>query len=228
MSNRAPLNNMFREGSLGKTTAQEHAVAVTTQEALDSLDWSREKTMRIANVENNTLKWVLISSAGALDITHCDISVRSARDETRHIIGSSEPDIIIKSDKNQNRECRRKDKDHIKFLCEAQVARGRCSVHELTSGVNWRMKCVAKTMAMPGTRTAVADLCMFGLAACEGGPGFVNACVRTITNTSWSAVATQMQEHPSTRLRSTGTTQSRMENKQDRGCAKSLEQRRSS
>ena len=38
-------------------------------------------------------------------------------------------------------------------------------------------------MAMQETRTAVADLCMFGLAACdEGGPGFVNASVRTITN----------------------------------------------
>ena len=38
-------------------------------------------------------------------------------------------------------------------------------------------------MAMPGTRAAVADLCMFGLAACDnGGPGFVNASVRTITN----------------------------------------------
>ena len=35
---------------LRKTTPHEHAVAVTTQEALDG---SREKTMRIANVENN-------------------------------------------------------------------------------------------------------------------------------------------------------------------------------
>ena len=35
-------------------------------------------------------------------------------------------------------------------------------------------------MAMSGTR---ADLCMFGLAACDdGGPGFVNASVRMITN----------------------------------------------
>ena len=38
-------------------------------------------------------------------------------------------------------------------------------------------------MAIPGTRTTVADPCMFGLAARdEGGPGFVNASVRTITN----------------------------------------------
>ena len=38
-------------------------------------------------------------------------------------------------------------------------------------------------MAIPGARTIVADLCMFGLAACdEGGPGFVNASVRTVTN----------------------------------------------
>ena len=67
---------------LGKTTPQEHAVAVTTQEALDGY---REKTVIIASVENNTLNWVSISSGGALDMTHCDFSVRSARDEmTRH------------------------------------------------------------------------------------------------------------------------------------------------
>ena len=51
------------------------------------------------------------------------------------------------------------------------------------------MKCMAKVVAMPGTRTAVADLCMFGLAACdERGPGFVNVSVR-----SWSAAAEQMR-----------------------------------
>ena len=141
--------------------------------------------MRIANVENNTLNWVSISSAGALDMTHCDISVRSARDELRHIIGSSEPDVIIGSDKAQNMLCRKK-KDHMEFLCElyeAQVARDRYFVHELTSEVNSRIQCVAKIMAMPGTRTTVADLCMFGLAACVGGgPGFVKASVRTVTN----------------------------------------------
>ena len=164
----------------GKTTAQERA---TTQETLDG---SRERTMRIANVENSPLNWVSISSAGALDMTHCDFSVRSARDETRHMIGSSEPDVVIGSDKNHNRRCRRTDKDHTEFLFElyeAQVARGRYFVHELTSEVKSRMKCVVNIMAMRGTRTAVADLCMFGLAACDrGGPGFVNASVRTITN----------------------------------------------
>ena len=41
---------------------------------------------------------------------------------------------------------------------------------------------MVKIMAMPGTRAAVADLCMFGLAARDdGGPVFVNASVRTIT-----------------------------------------------
>ena len=69
------------------------------------------------------------------------------------------------------------------MLYEAQVARGQYFVHELTSEVNLAMKCVAKIMAVPGTSTVVVDLCMFGLAACdEGGPGFVNASVRTITN----------------------------------------------
>ena len=56
MSNRAPLNSTFREGYPGK---------------------------RRHNVENNTLNWVSISLAGALDMTRCDFSVRSARDEMR-------------------------------------------------------------------------------------------------------------------------------------------------
>ena len=167
----------------GKTTPQGHAVAVTTQEALDE---PREKTMRVANIENNSLNWVSISSAGALDMTNCDFSERRARDEMRHIIGSSERDVIIGSDKDRNRGCKKKDKDHIEFLCElyeAQAAQGRYFVHELTSEASSRMKCVVKIMAMPGARAAVADLCMFGLAACDdGGPGFVNASVRTITN----------------------------------------------
>ena len=158
---------------LGMTTPREQAVAVTTQEALDG---SREKTMRIENVENSALNWVSISSAGALDMTHCDFSVKSARDEMRHIFGSSEPDVTIGSDRDQNREVQKE--GH-----EAQAACGRHFVHDLTSEVNSRTQCMPKVMATPGTRTAVADLCMFGLAACdEGGPGFVNVSVLTITN----------------------------------------------
>ena len=71
------------------------------------------ETMRIANVENNTLNWVSTSSAGALDMTHCDFSARAARDEMRHTTGSSEPDVIIGSDKDRNWGCRKKGKDHI-------------------------------------------------------------------------------------------------------------------
>ena len=59
-------------------------------------------------------------------MTHCDFSGSPARDEMIHIIGSSEPDVIIGSDRGRNRECRKKNKDHIEFLCElteAQVAR---------------------------------------------------------------------------------------------------------
>ena len=65
----------------GKTTPQGHAVAFTTQEALDG---SREQTVRIANVENKALNWVSISSGGALDMTHCDFSVKVSvgRNET--------------------------------------------------------------------------------------------------------------------------------------------------
>ena len=94
-------------------------------------------------------------------MTHRDFSAKSAQDEMRHIFGSSEPGVIIGSDRDRNRGCRKKDKDHIEFLCElyeAQVARGRYLVHELTSEVNSRMRCMEKVMATPGTRTAVADL----------------------------------------------------------------------
>ena len=56
-------------------------------------------------------------------------------------IGSSEPDVTIGSDTDQNRGCRKKNTDHVDFPCElheAQVARGRYFVHELTSEVNSR------------------------------------------------------------------------------------------
>ena len=59
-----------------KTTLPEHQVAVTT------LDGFREKAMKAANVKNSALNWVSISSAGAHDMTHCDFSVRSQREET--------------------------------------------------------------------------------------------------------------------------------------------------
>ena len=68
-------------------------------------------------------------------------------------------------------------------LYEAQAAQGRHFVHEPTSEANSRMKCTVKIMAMPRTRASVAYLCMFVLVACDdGGPGFVNASVRTLTN----------------------------------------------
>ena len=100
-------------------------------------------------------------------MTNCDFSERPARDEMRHIVGSSEPDVIIGTDKDRNRGCKKKDKDHLEFLCElyaAQAAQGRYFVHELTSEASSRMKCMEKIMATRGTRAAVADLCMFGLA----------------------------------------------------------------
>ena len=59
-------------------------------------------------------------------MTHCDFSVRLAQDEFTHIIGSSKPDVTIGSEKDQNRECRKNDKDPMEFLCElyeAQAAR---------------------------------------------------------------------------------------------------------
>ena len=53
--------------------------------------------------------------AWALNMTHCDFSVRSAREDMRLITGSSEPDVIIGSDKDQNRGCKKKDKDFMEF-----------------------------------------------------------------------------------------------------------------
>ena len=62
----------------------------------------------------------------------------------------------------------------------------------VTSEVNSRMRCVAKIMAMPGTRTTVVDLCMFGLAACDEGGNRISQGKLTSDHqreTSWSAVA---------------------------------------
>ena len=133
---------------------------------------------------NNTLNWVSISSAGALHITHCDFSVRSARDDMRHITGGSGPDHITGSDKDQNRGCKRRDTDHITLLCQLyEVQSGVQSLLRAMSRqseVHLRKRCV--TRIMPGTRTKVADLCIFLAAYDERGPGFVNMSVRTVTN----------------------------------------------
>ena len=127
MSNRAPLNSTFREGSR----------------------------------ENRRHKNTQLLSPHKRHWTDVDFVGRSTRhdalrllDTMRHIIGISEPDATTWSDKEQNRRCRKKDKDQMEFLCEldeAQVARGRYLVHELTPEINSRMLCVAKIMAMSGT-----------------------------------------------------------------------------
>ena len=122
-------------------------------------------------------------------MTHCDFSVRSARDE--NIVGSSEPDAIFGSGKGQNRGCKKKDKGSHGILVRAETARGRYFVHVLTSEVN-----STKIMAVLGTRTAVADLCMFWLAARdEGGPEIVNASERTITNARQVGVRLRSEWH---------------------------------
>ena len=177
----------------------------------------------IENVENNALNCVSISSAGARGMTHCDFSARSARDEMRHIIGSNQPDVVIGSDKDQNRGRRKKDKDHTEFLCklcEAQVARGRYFVQELTSEAGSRVRCVAQIMAMLVDENR-------GLAACdEGDPGFVSACVRTIPNARQVGMRLQSKctgTHRHARVNTNNTT-----NEQGHGCGKSLKQLRNS
>ena len=101
--------------------------------------------MRIATVEKQPIGFVC-GSTPTWRIA-CHFSARSARDEIRRVIGRSEPDVTIGSDRDQNRGCRKKDKDHTEFLCqlyEAQAACGRNFVHELASAVNSRVPCVAK------------------------------------------------------------------------------------
>ena len=123
-------------------------------------------------------------------------------------------------------DARRRTKVHIVFLCElyeAQASQGRYFVHELTSEASSRMKCVVKIMAMPGTKAAIADLCIFGLAACDdGGTGFVNANVRTITNAR--QVGVRLPSKCSGMLGSTLTTQPREGNKRGPGFARWLNQ----
>ena len=78
--------------------------------------------------------------------------------------------VIIGFDKEITRDVRERNQDTIKILCELHEA--------LTSEASSRMKCAVKIMAMPGARAAV-----FRMAGCDdGGPGFVNASVRTITH----------------------------------------------
>ena len=108
------------------TTPSEHTVAVTTQEALDGY---REKTMRIASIENNTLNWVSNASAGALDMTNRDFSVRSAQDAIRHCMSeavSSMSSLCLT--KIRTEDARDKDKDHLKFLCKLCEASKRRAV----------------------------------------------------------------------------------------------------
>ena len=84
-------------------------------------------------------------------MTNCDFSAKSARDEMKHIIRSSESDVIIRYDKDQNRGCRRMDKDHMELLCLSCTTHKRCTVvtfvHEQISEVISRMRCVMRIMA---------------------------------------------------------------------------------
>ena len=137
-------------------------------------------------------------------------------------------DVIIGSRKDQTRGCKKKDKDHMEFLCElyeAQAASGRYFVHELAPEVISRMKCVTRIMAMPGTKTLEADLCMFGLP--HVGPGFVKATVRTVTTARRVGMRMQRKARIDM-LVLVRTTQARTWNKQDHGYEKSPEQWRSS
>ena len=105
----------------------------------------------------------------------------------RHIVGSSEPDVIFGFDNDQNRGRKKKDKGSRGIPVRAEAVRGRYFVHLLISKVK-----STKITALPGTRTVVADLCMFGLATRdEGGPeiGQRKRANEHQRKTSFSAVA---------------------------------------
>ena len=74
--------------------------------------------MRIENLENQSLSWVSISSAGALDMTHCAFSAKTSSEAVSR---TSSPGLT----RTKTRVCKKRDKDHLEFLCEldeAQVA----------------------------------------------------------------------------------------------------------
>ena len=81
----------------------------------------------------------------------------------RHIIGNSEPDVIIGSNKDRNRGCKKKDKDHIEFPCElyeAQAAQGTILCARINVGSELENEVRSKDHGH-----------VFGLAACDdGGP----------------------------------------------------------
>ena len=122
------------------------------------------ETMRVANIENNSLNWVSISSAWH-DELRLQWEAGTRQNETcRWEQWAGREHWVWQGPKQKMEE--EKDKDHVECLCEAQVAQGRYFVHELTSEASSRMNCIVKIMAMPGTRAAAADLCMFGFVAC--------------------------------------------------------------
>ena len=116
--------------------------------------------------------------------------------------------------------CRKKDDDHLEFLCElceVQVARCRYFVHELTSEVNSRMEWVAKIIAMLGTKTKVAGLCMFRRTRICSTQVFGRSPTR-------DKLACGCEVNAQARIDTfvlTRATQSRKGNKQERGCVRS-------
>ena len=88
------------------------------------------------------------------------------------------------------------------------------------------MKCAVKIVAMPRSRAAIAENCMFGLAACDdGGPGFVNASVRTMTNARQVGVRLQSKCTGTHRhARVNDVTKPGKGNKRGHGFARSLMQ----
>ena len=104
-------------------------------------------------------------------MTNRDFSVRSAQDEMRHFVGSSELDVIIVSDQDQNRGCKKNDKNHLKFLCKLCEASRRRAVASscMSRHQEYIRECVCDADHGHARNTS-------GLAACDGGgPGFVNA-----------------------------------------------------
>ena len=108
-------------------------------------------------------------------MTNCDFSERPARDEMRHIIGSSEPDVIIGSTRTETGDVRGRTRNISNFQLN-------CTKHKRRARNNVRSE-LENEVHGEDHGHAMDERCVFGLAACgDGRPGFVNASVRTITN----------------------------------------------
>ena len=142
-----------------------------------------------------------------------------ARDENKHIVGSSKPDVIIGSGKDLNRGCRRKDKDHMEFLCEVYAAQSPLRARaDIRSKFGKDVSDADQGHAR--NKNTCGRLVHFWLAACDGGGPALStrACGRSPMNDKLGCGYKDNAQ----------ATQARRWNNQEHGYIKLPEERRSS